>query len=97
MARNIQTIDHYKEILRQAIELNDKLSIKAKEKIIGFKNKLKEYIGLVDSFTARPAESTGDEAIWEEDAAVMKSLQIDLDRIGGEIIEEVTAIKSAFQ
>jgi hypothetical protein len=98
MEHNIQSVDHFKDILREAVTHNEKLSLSTKQKILVFKKKLQQYIALVDSYLSRDAGSP-DESMWDDgqaNDAEMSSLQDELSTIGNELMLEVTKVKNTF-
>jgi hypothetical protein len=97
MDRNIQSVDYFKDILRQALSVIDHLNIKTKKEILEFKTKLEEYTNLIDAYVVRPPDISSDQ-VWEEgleNETQMGFLREDLDRIGTEILKAVAIIKNA--
>jgi hypothetical protein len=95
----VQSIDTFKNILRDAVEVHNQLSVKSKQQIIEFKKKLEEYTKLVNEYTARPSDISAD-GVWEEgveNETQMGILLEELNRIGTEINLEVAVVKNAFK
>ena len=91
-------IDSYKELLKQALALGDRLDVKTKEKIIEYKGILSDYIKLVDSYASASADysSEGQWSEREETESQMRNTRDELENLGTEIAADIEKIKATF-
>ena len=101
MQHSNQSVDNYKNILREAVEVSQQLSVKTKQEILQFKEKLQEYISLVNSVISHSSSDPEDSNQAQDDTMENENqlniLKEDLDRLGSQIHTEVATVKQAFK
>ena len=93
-------VNYYKSVLQVALGEVGKLSIKTKEEVIAFKNKLAEYMRLVNMYNTEKTESSSSDGQYEDLESTVVQLNAakeDLDSLEADILREVAMIKSTFK